>query len=275
MKKYILIFIATLLPLTCLAGSIQDMHRAVIARKAVSDPCSDTSPGDPGDILCESFENEADGLVDASWDLTTDDEGAGCVISVKQAHSGDFGCSTRGRYYLDIDTDDAIECAARNPVPASEDPSYYAFSIKVVDHGLSAGQDDYVFQNSVLKWGIRIMNDAGTLKWSLYHRDKTDAIEFDNGTNITLGTWYRHRLKIDADCGTAGQGDIHDCIQWWIAEDDGVLSEQAISDDSTNANQTTSILQIGDGRPDPEDAIHIHVDNVLLDDDDTGLDTCN
>ena len=36
MKKYILIvFIAILFPLTCLAGSIQDMHRAVIARKNV------------------------------------------------------------------------------------------------------------------------------------------------------------------------------------------------------------------------------------------------
>ena len=36
MKKYILILIAILLPLTCLAGSIQDMHKAVIARKTVA-----------------------------------------------------------------------------------------------------------------------------------------------------------------------------------------------------------------------------------------------
>ena len=36
MKKYILIFIAILLPLTCLAGSIQDMHKAVIARRNVA-----------------------------------------------------------------------------------------------------------------------------------------------------------------------------------------------------------------------------------------------
>ena len=36
MKKYILILIAILFPLTCLAGSIQDMHKAVIARKTVA-----------------------------------------------------------------------------------------------------------------------------------------------------------------------------------------------------------------------------------------------
>ena len=33
MKKYILIFIVIILPLTCLAGSIEDMRRAVIMRK--------------------------------------------------------------------------------------------------------------------------------------------------------------------------------------------------------------------------------------------------
>lgn len=284
MKKLIILLVL-LIPVAVWAGFgyIFPGGSQTVASVATSDPCSGGSPGDPGDLLCESFEGSNDpnaGNTDSNWTL----EGTGdadCTVSHNQAHSGDgdFDCSTRNIDYIEIDMTDnttPTECGMSNTATDNIDINV-AVSFKVISEGLANTEDVYVFiANGAggTHFSIRIYDDNGTLKWQLHHQDITSTTNYDLGSTISLGdTWYRHRIKWDGNCGTNNL-DSNDCIQWWIAVNDGSMSEQYISDDSTRAGNVENIF-IGDVNRTPEGSFNIYVDNVLVDDDDTALDTCN
>jgi len=253
MKKYILIvFIAILLPLTCLAGSIQDMHKAVIARKTVA-AASYVTP----DIFNERFENLVSPYTDETWswgwdntegDITYQDDPAdvgspaawqdqcpsisstvGEVSTI--AHNKNSGITELyGR--LDIAVTDTEQTSEQATSVISLDDDSYSAPIRIRVFGGPSGAGYYVIKAEVELNG----SDKTTY---------TSDNEYSEGTTP-------HRIEFYYKVNSAGG------FVWKI---DGV--DQGDSGTTTSGAQEIDILSIGAHTA--GNTITIYLDNFGLD----------
>ena len=194
MKKYILILIAILFPLTCLAGSIQDKHKAVIARR--------NAAAAPSYLYSTSFEETG---VETGWSALSG--------------SADWDSAIPGT----PPTGSGSECVDRTSSAAQETigytygsdlaTSYTRFYIYVSDR--LADETNYIEvrdssdASGEKSWQIVQGGTVTTIRLHVFD-DGTNAVQKDLFTDFQLNTWYCIEILYDVT------GMVW---EWWI---DGV-----------------------------------------------------
>jgi len=223
--------------------------------------------------MCESFEgsnNPGTGCTDSRW--TERDDGANCVITYSASHPGTFDCAGKG----DEATTFAIASSSSNSCGLYIDNALsmtdYWVEFSFYFTGVSGNADTetvdlFITRNDTSdEILLRLYFDDPNFVLYLYHKDEVGNSETTTSPTIVANTWYRVKLWHDAGCGSNGAGD-EDCIQWWLATNDGAYSEIEITDDSVRSGTTTDAIIAEGWLDDPQFAVTLTVDNLIIDDD--------
>jgi len=228
MKKLCIITLFLLLPAWCFAGSLQEKHRSVIAKKNAVVACTDANPvgNCTGFVVCANWETTAEACDPCSednsesWDKTIGGTG---TITV------DYGTALRGLQSLQIVSDGTTSSIAKTF--SAQGTLYGVIKVKLADGRpastnailtISNDVPAIIYQVSVVAAGnVRVYNGTG------FSASTTTLADGDTGARYI---WFYVSKGTGAD-GTMGVAitETRTFTAWEDEDTSGTSTTDAVS----------------------------------------------